>query len=34
MRETCNLLLETIKGYQADASRADDINMVTIHCVK
>ena len=30
-QETCNLLLETLKGYQTDASQADDIAMVAIH---
>jgi len=33
-QETCNLLLETLKRYQADASQSDDITMVAIHSVK
>lgn len=33
-QETCDLLLETIQRYQADASQADDITMVAIHSVK
>jgi len=33
-QETCDLLLETLKRYQADASQADDITMVAIHSVK
>ncbi len=33
-QETCNLLLETLKRYQADAPQADDITLVAIHSVK
>jgi phosphoserine phosphatase RsbU/P len=33
-QETCNLLLETLKGYQAGASQADDIAMVAVHSSK
>ena len=32
-QETCDLLLETLKQYQADASQSDDIAMVAIHSV-
>ncbi|MBE3067913.1 MAG: SpoIIE family protein phosphatase [Chloroflexi bacterium] len=33
-QETCNLLLETLKRYQADSSQSDDITLVAIHSVK
>jgi len=33
-QETCNLLLETLERYQADASQSDDITLVAIHSVK
>jgi sigma-B regulation protein RsbU (phosphoserine phosphatase) len=33
-QETCDLILETLKGHQADASQADDITLVAIHSEK
>lgn len=33
-QETCNLLLETLKRYQSDASQSDEIPLVAIHAVK
>ncbi len=33
-QETCDLLLETLKHYQADASQSDDITMVAIHSAR